>query len=34
VEVDRKILADLAVEDPAAFSAIVAIAKKALPAAA
>jgi large subunit ribosomal protein L20 len=34
VEVDRKILADLAVDDAAAFSAIVAIAKKALPAAA
>lgn len=34
VELDRKVLADLAVDDPAAFSAIVAIAKKALPAAA
>jgi large subunit ribosomal protein L20 len=34
VEVDRKILADIAVEDAAAFSAIVAIAKKSLPSAA
>ena len=32
VEVDRKILADLAVNDPAAFSALVQIAKAALPA--
>ncbi|HWV25984.1 MAG TPA: 50S ribosomal protein L20 [Aeromicrobium sp.] len=32
VEVDRKILAELAVSDPAAFSAIVATAKAALPA--
>jgi len=31
VEVDRKILADLAVNDPAAFSALVAVAKGALP---
>ncbi|WP_030484573.1 50S ribosomal protein L20 [Nocardioides aequoreus] len=31
VEVDRKILADLAVNDPAAFSALVASAKAALP---
>ncbi len=31
VEVDRKILADLAVNDPAAFSALVAQAKAALP---
>lgn len=31
VEVDRKILADLAVNDPAAFSALVAVAKQALP---
>jgi large subunit ribosomal protein L20 len=31
VEVDRKILADLAVNDPAAFSAIVQVAKAALP---
>ena len=31
IEVDRKILADLAVNDPAAFSAIVAQAKAALP---
>jgi large subunit ribosomal protein L20 len=31
VEVDRKILADLAVNDPAAFSALVATAKAALP---
>jgi large subunit ribosomal protein L20 len=32
VEVDRKILADLAVNDAPAFSALVALAKKALPA--
>jgi large subunit ribosomal protein L20 len=32
VEVDRKILADLAVNDPAAFSALVQLAKAALPA--
>lgn len=32
IEVDRRILADLAVTDPAAFSAIVATAKAALPA--
>jgi large subunit ribosomal protein L20 len=32
VEVDRKILADLAVNDPAAFSALVQVAKAALPA--
>jgi large subunit ribosomal protein L20 len=32
VEVDRKILADLAVNDPAAFSALLALAKAALPA--
>jgi large subunit ribosomal protein L20 len=31
IEVDRKILADLAVNDPAAFSAVVAQAKAALP---
>ncbi|WP_299058134.1 50S ribosomal protein L20 [uncultured Nocardioides sp.] len=31
VEVDRKILADLAVTDPAAFSSLVATAKAALP---
>jgi|SRR5690348_10901078 len=31
IEVDRKILADLAVNDPAAFSALVAAAKAALP---
>jgi len=31
VEVDRKVLADLAVTDPAAFSALVATAKAALP---
>jgi large subunit ribosomal protein L20 len=31
VEVDRKIMADLAVNDPAAFSALVATAKAALP---
>jgi len=31
VEVDRKILADLAVNDPAAFSALVQLAKAALP---
>jgi large subunit ribosomal protein L20 len=32
IEVDRKILADLAVNDPAAFSALVQVAKAALPA--
>ncbi|MGW5192980.1 50S ribosomal protein L20 [Kribbella sp. NPDC004138] len=32
VEVDRKILADLAVNDPAAFSTLVQVAKAALPA--
>ena len=32
VEVDRKILADLALNDPAAFSALVQVAKAALPA--
>jgi large subunit ribosomal protein L20 len=32
IEVERKILADLAVNDPAAFSAIVQLAKAALPA--
>ena len=32
IEVDRKILADLAVNEPAAFSALVASAKAALPA--
>ena len=32
VEVDRKILAELAVSDPAAFSALVAVAKQSLPA--
>ena len=32
VEVDRKVLADLAVTDPAAFTALVEIARKALPA--
>ncbi len=32
VEVDRKVLADLAVNDPTAFAALVAIAKAALPA--
>ncbi|NEA33706.1 50S ribosomal protein L20 [Streptomyces sp. SID13031] len=32
IEVDRKILADLAVNDPAAFSALLALAKAALPA--
>lgn len=31
VEVDRKILADLAVNDPAAFTALVEVAKAALP---
>ena len=31
VEVDRKVLADLAVTDAAAFSALVVVAKKALP---
>ena len=34
IEVDRKVLADLAVHEPAAFGAIVAQAKAALPAAA
>jgi large subunit ribosomal protein L20 len=33
LEVDRKILADLAVHDPAAFTAIAEAARKALPAA-
>ena len=33
VEVDRKVLADLAVTDPAAFAALVGVAKAALPAA-
>ena len=32
VEVDRKILADLAVADPTAFAALVQVARKALPA--
>ncbi|MGC5616090.1 50S ribosomal protein L20 [Georgenia sp. Z1491] len=32
VEVDRRMLAELAVSDPAAFSALVEVAKKALPA--
>jgi large subunit ribosomal protein L20 len=32
VEVDRKMLAELAVADPAAFSALVAVARQALPA--
>ncbi|TDD58087.1 50S ribosomal protein L20 [Kribbella antibiotica] len=32
IDVDRKILADMAVNDPAAFSAIVQLAKAALPA--
>jgi large subunit ribosomal protein L20 len=32
VAVDRRVLADLAVNDPAAFSALVAVAKAALPA--
>ncbi|MCW2599616.1 MAG: ribosomal protein [Frankiales bacterium] len=32
VEVDRKVLADIAVNDAAAFSALVEVAKKALPA--
>ena len=32
VEVDRKVLADLAVTDPAAFTALVEVARKALPA--
>jgi large subunit ribosomal protein L20 len=32
VEVDRKMLADLAVHDPKAFAALVAVARKALPA--
>ncbi|MGO1562178.1 MAG: 50S ribosomal protein L20, partial [Actinomycetaceae bacterium] len=31
VEVDRRMLAELAVSDPAAFSALVEVAKKALP---
>ena len=31
VEVDRKVLADLAVNDPAAFTALVEVARKALP---
>lgn len=31
VEVDRKVLADLAVTDPAAFTALVEVARKALP---
>ena len=31
VEVDRKVLADLAVNDPTAFAALVAVAKAALP---
>src|SRR6202042_348092 len=31
VEVDRRMLAELAVSDPAAFSAVVEVAKKALP---
>jgi large subunit ribosomal protein L20 len=33
VEVDRKVLADLAVTDPSAFAALVGVAKSALPAA-
>jgi len=33
VEVDRKVLADLAVTDPAAFAALVGVARAALPAA-
>ncbi|MDF2967224.1 MAG: ribosomal protein [Nocardioidaceae bacterium] len=32
VEVDRKVLADLAVNDPAAFAALVEVARQALPA--
>ena len=32
VEVDRKVLADLAVNDPTAFAALVQVAKQALPA--
>ena len=32
VEVDRKVLADIAVTDPAAFTALVEVARKALPA--
>ncbi len=32
IEIDRKVLADLAVTDPAAFGALVAQAKAALPA--
>ena len=31
IEVDRKVLADLAVTDPAAFTALVEVARKALP---
>jgi large subunit ribosomal protein L20 len=31
VDVDRRMLAELAVDDPAAFSALVAVARKALP---
>lgn len=31
VEVDRKVLADIAVSDPAAFAALVEVARKALP---
>ena len=31
VEVDRRVLADMAVSDPAAFATLVAVAKKALP---
>ena len=30
VELDRKVLADMAVNDPAAFAAVVEVAKKAL----
>lgn len=30
VELDRKVLADMAVNDPAAFTAVVEVAKKAL----
>ncbi|MFT4088758.1 MAG: 50S ribosomal protein L20, partial [Gordonia sp. (in: high G+C Gram-positive bacteria)] len=32
VEVDRKVLADIAVTDPAAFTGLVEVARKALPA--
>ncbi|MGB3303030.1 50S ribosomal protein L20 [Gordonia sp. (in: high G+C Gram-positive bacteria)] len=32
IEVDRKVLADIAVTDPAAFTALVEVARKALPA--